>query len=738
MNKYQFFFSILFFNSYILFSQVQGVVLNNEQSPLDGVNIYISEYDLLIKTGVDGVFLISESIPNNSYLEFYKKGYQTTIIQYNYENELKIVLKKLHVELDEIGIRESISVLGSNKLLNIEQKSLSDNFISYTSLVENINQLTGVSSIGSGLGIQKIVIRGLSGLRVVTYLNGMRISNQEWANDHSIGFTDLGISKVELIKGASSLQFGGDAVGGILYFSDEPFVESTIPSGFIATKFDNSHMLFGNQFGVKMSRNNFYFKADGEYSQASDYRLPDNTYLFNSRFLNKAYKFSVAYFNDKIQSIFRYQHNSDHVGIPAHACNVDLTSVPLESLTSSSFDLNEDYKMTRPTQYINNHLFTLKSNYFSNQIKYSFFVGYFINNLQEFEKWTIPAFDMDLSTTTLRFNLDFLIKKIKINTGLQYQNQDNFNNISSRLIPDASSNDFGYYLTMDFNKNNFGFNSGVRFDYKNIHCKDFEYNTFFPSVNSSLGFFYKQNDHISRITYSSSYRAPHLSELFSDGVHHGTMRYEIGNISLDTEKSHQFDFKYQYSNDHIGFVVNPFVQFVNDFISINPVDSFYINTYRIYNYIQYDNVQLSGLEINFHYHPHLLHNLHFEQYYSFINAVNIDDDVFLAFTPSNKIKTKLYLDLENYSIPLSLNNISIYHLYSFSQDNVALYEPFSSAYNIVNVELMFNPFNKTSLLIGVNNLFNEEYVPHLSRIRDVAGGVPQPGRSFNISLKYEF
>ena len=90
--------------------------------------------------------------------------------------------------------------------------------ISSTSLVENLNQLSGVSSIGSGLGIQKVVVRGLSGLRVVTYLNGMRIANQEWANDHSIGFTDLGLGRVELIKGASSLKFGGDAVGGILYF----------------------------------------------------------------------------------------------------------------------------------------------------------------------------------------------------------------------------------------------------------------------------------------------------------------------------------------------------------------------------------------------------------------------------------------------------------------------------------------------------------------------------------------
>ena len=33
---------------------------------------------------------------------------------------------------------------------------------------------------------------------------------------------------------------------------------------------------------------------------------------------------------------------------------------------------------------------------------------------------------------------------------------------------------------------------------------------------------------------------------------------------------------------------------------------------------------------------------------------------------------------------------------------------------------------------------NIEYSPHTSRIRGVAGGVPNPGRSLDINLHYEF
>ena len=129
-----------------------------------------------------------------------------------------------------------------------------------------------------------------------------------------------------------------------------------------------------------------------------------------------------------------------------------------------------------------------------------------------------------------------------------------------------------------------------------------------------------------------------FSELFSDGVHHGTNRYEIGDRNLKIESSNQFDLKYQWSNEHFGFVLNPFAQYITDFITINPTDSF-ANQYRVYNYTQYHKVEIKGVEMNLHYHPHSFHNIHFEQSYSFLQTKNKDDKYGLALTPANNIKT---------------------------------------------------------------------------------------------------
>ena len=46
--------------------------------------------------------------------------------------------------------------------------------------------------------------------------------------------------------------------------------------------------------------------------------------------------------------------------------------------------------------------------------------------------------------------------------------------------------------------------------------------------------------------------------------------------------------------------------------------------------------------------------------------------------------------------------------------------------------------NKLKGSFAIMNLLNKEYSPHTSRVRNVAGGIPNPGRTFNISLKYDF
>ena len=156
--------------------------------------------------------------------------------------------------------------------------------------------------------------------------------------------------------------------------------------------------------------------------------------------------------------------------------------------------------------------------------------------------------------------------------------------------------------------------------------------------------------------------------------------------------------------------------------------------------MQYELVKINGVEMNIHYHPHLLHNLHIEQSYSFLNTRNKDDLYGLALTPANSIKTKLVLDLDQYQKlnKIKINNLSVYHIHKFQQNSITQYEESTTSYNVINLQLGGKFNNQFEYAFLINNLFNKEYTPHISRLRGVAGGAPNPGRSFRINLKYNF
>ncbi len=730
----------LLINISITYAQKNGIVVDSNSQPIDGVSILFLDQNILVYSDEKGEFVIN-NIPNNSYLHFFKHGYASQIYKYKSDLELSIVLERLHVSLDEIGVSESVYELGNSKLVNIEKKSLSS--LQSSSMVEDVSELSGVDMISSGMGIQKVVIRGLSGMRVVTYLNGMQINNQQWANDHGIGFTDLGLSEVELIKGASALKYGSESIGGLLYFKDDPFVSSEKLNGFVTSRFNNSSYLSSSKFGIKWNCKNLYLNLYGQYSLSTDYRLPNDRFLNNSRFQQNAIKFSLGYTHNNWQHIFRYHLHEEATGIPGHVHTSDLNGVNIIDITSPNLDFSTDFKAYRPTQFINNQLLIYETSYMINNFKFDIYAGHFINNLQEYERWGKPAFDLNLANTLITPNIRYNADHLSLNLGSQIISQNNINNEVYRLVPDASSFNFGPYLLIEYEKDNIGINTGVRYDNKNLKTNDnilnIDYEKSFSSISFSSGVYYKYIDHIFRLTYSGSYRTPHFSELFSEGVHHGTNRYEIGDSKLTFEYANQLDLKYQWSNDHFGIVFNPFVQDITDFISITPTDSV-VSSYKVYKYIQYDNVNINGLEMNLHYHPHQLHNLHLEQSYSFLQAVNKDSKYGLALVPANSIKNKLLFSLNNYDKikKYKFEYLSCSHTHKFKQDNYAEYEEATNAYNIFNLQVGLKFSSHFHCTFSLNNLFNETYTPHVSRLRGVAGGVPNPGRFIDINLKYEF
>ena len=139
------FLLLLFLITTILIkAQTKGLVTDINNQPIEAVNVLLVDQNLLLETNSEGIFFVDEKIENNSDIQFFKYGYSSQILKYNSSKKMKVILKNLHVELDEVGIIETHNFLGNSRLTNIEKKSLKNNFLKYSSIVENITQLGGI------------------------------------------------------------------------------------------------------------------------------------------------------------------------------------------------------------------------------------------------------------------------------------------------------------------------------------------------------------------------------------------------------------------------------------------------------------------------------------------------------------------------------------------------------------------------------------------------------------------
>jgi outer membrane receptor for ferrienterochelin and colicin len=89
-----------------------------------------------------------------------------------------------------------------------------------------VAKLPGVSQLTTGVGISKPVIRGLYGNRVQVNTLGLRFDNQQWQDEHGLGVGTDGVDRVEVIKGPAALQYGSEAIGGVLNILEPPPLRS--------------------------------------------------------------------------------------------------------------------------------------------------------------------------------------------------------------------------------------------------------------------------------------------------------------------------------------------------------------------------------------------------------------------------------------------------------------------------------------------------------------------------------
>ncbi|MFN7014294.1 MAG: TonB-dependent receptor domain-containing protein, partial [Bacteroidia bacterium] len=596
----------------------KGRVINSEDNtPIPYATVYFTDLHTGVSCNENGTFEYHKQLPTSIKIKFSALGFQEKKIiihQKDLSDSLIISLTPSHIELKELTISSTTGILQRYSITNIEIKSIKEIQINAPSnLGEAISNIPSVYQVSTGLGISKPVIRGLTGLRIVTLLNGLRIENQQWGGDHGMGVTENGIGTVEVIKGPSSLLYGADALGGVLYFTDENYALNNEIEAKIESRFESFTKGSNNFITVKTNKNNWRFNIHGNYNNQADFAIPEKLFVKNSRFKEQNFKTSVGYnFKNWIIN-FRYNYLHNRIGIPGHTHD----SIIKPELFKTPRQLREN---TIPAQLITNHYAMLENKFFFNYSDLSIIIGKTLNNLSEYEeKVTIPGIDMLLDNTiyNARYTHSFTQKmQLIIGTQGMYQISSNSDNATEILLPNASMFDKGLYALWHIQTNTIEFQSGVRYDSRTISApsilkddgSNFSFYKNYAGFNYSIGINKKLNHFLFRTNASSGFRPPHLTELLSDGVHHGALRYEVGNKFLKNEFSQQLDIGIEFNNEHLSILVNPFYQYLQNFIYIAPNGSMK-NGVPQFLYKQSNYATLAGGDLAIHYHPHFYHPL---------------------------------------------------------------------------------------------------------------------------------
>lgn len=714
-------------------NKVIGTISDNQNKPISNINISIPEIHKETSSDENGKYELN-NLPSGTFsVVFSSVGFETQskkIVINQKEITLDIVLQETVHQMDEVIISTAFNKLQSQNVMKVEHQSVKALQQKGTStLIEGLATIPGVSQISTGTSIGKPVIRGLSGNRVLVYSQGVRMENQQFGEEHGLGLNDAGVESVEVIKGPASLLYGSDAIGGVLYLNPEKFAKSNTSELNFNQKYFSNTKGSNSSFGYKLSGEDLKFSARVSNNKHEDYQIPDGDKVTNTRYNELDFKTGLGYSNSSFSTVFRYNYNKLDLGIPENG------------IAEQSNSKHPDY----PKQGVYSQILSLNNSFFFKNSKLDADFGYIDNDRSEFEDSEVAVLHMKLKT--YNYNVKYTLPKFgKFETiiGTQGMHQTNANSGEEYLIPDAITNDYGVFGTVNYEWNKNTIQAGVRYDNRTIssesHGTEGEEGYFeaidkkFQSFNSSLGFKTNLKENIIlRLNLASGFRAPNLAELTSNGVHEGSNRYEIGNSDLENEQNFQTDINLEYRNPHFEVFVNGFYNHINNYIFISPNGNV-IDGNDVYDYTQ-ANAALFGGEAGIHFHPHPLDWLHITSSFESVTGKKQNGDN-LPLIPANKWNNSLKTEFKStkyFKESYAVVNVE----YTLNQKNPSQFETKSNDYTLVNLgfggKVVLGKIS-FDVNLNANNLLDKTYISHLSRLK--TDGIPNIGRNIVLGVNF--
>lgn len=786
-----FLLGITFINAQEAFT-VSGTVQDfHDRTMLQNAKIQLGNYSAVSDS--KGKFTLKNVKKGNYSLQVSHPDCEPFTEELNVSENVKITVTLEH----HVGNIETVTLHGNHKnngsmvVKTLDKSDIEKN--ATENLGNLLSKISGVSTLKTGNNIAKPIIHGLYGSRISILNNGVKLAEQEWGVEHAPNVDINNFQHIDVIKGASALKYGSDAIGGVVVLEPQVFPKKDTLKG--------SVNLFGISNGrglgvdvdlVKTWKNGWAVKSGGSIKKLGDQHAPDYN-LKNTGMDFSSFNFTLQKNSFKNGVSFDYYLTNQNLGIlrDSHVSSQEDYERAM-SVVIPVYSGNFSYEINNPRQLIEHHIAKISAfNRFENIGKISATYSFQYNHRQEFdirrgELKQIPS--LDLALATHQFNINDLLERenFSLETGIDAAYQNNYSDPATqarRLIPDYDKYSAGAYSVFKYKISpEFNAEAGIRYDYNYYDVRkwfdksDWEkyYADTFPqfyvrtnanrvltrpklkyqnfSYNAGLEYHPSGNFNL-KFNYAKVGRTPNIAELFADGLHHSAAILERGNMKIKNEEGHQFnliaDAKFNVLNG-LEISANPYFFITKNFINQIPngvLQPTQFGTFPIWIYQQID-AKMYGIDVDvdFNISEHFSYRGRASYVYGQDETHNQPLILMMPANFTNSVQFNLkkwngfYFNIENRTVlhqnryPITDSSYPDY----VDGEEVTKTLDFSTPpkeYSLWNLQAGINLTKTLNAGITVNNIFNVSYRDYLNRMRFFANDL---GRNVILNFRYQF
>ena len=527
---------------------VSGKVLDKEtEEPVSGAVIKVDGSKKYTTTDINGNFKIDGLCSKNNTLIISCIGYADSQEDHEHDSDIHFYLTQEVTGLEEVTVQaERAKEKGTETIsqVTIGKADIASN--PTQSLAAVLSQKQGVTFISTGNNVQLPVIHGLYGNRILVLNNGLKHGFQNWGADHAPEIDITAANSITVIKGATGVRYGPEALGGAIIVEPNPLLVNNPFYAELGTGYQTNGRGYNANLKLGQGTEHWSYFANGSYTKIGDRQAPDYN-LTNTGKEEKAFGFGLLHHKDKWDFKVHYSFIDQNLGL----LRASFVSSPDALIRAFNADRPVptdpfSYTINDPNQVVQHHLAKAEVNYwYGGGARLTLIGGMQLNKRDEFDvrrNSDIPIIDLDL--LTYDYQLEWKHPKwrgLDGMMGVQYFSQNNDNNPGTQttpFIPNYNTDRFSAFAveSLDFGKNTL--EAGIRFDFETNDIRGretnqdiFRDNYSFTNLTASLGYVRQFSEGSTfRTNFGTAWRTPNVAELFSFGQEgfrliYGMLRY---------------------------------------------------------------------------------------------------------------------------------------------------------------------------------------------------------------------